>query len=507
MADLGTSGGLQGIYQGDSAQNRPAYIKPKPSTFGDDIIAEMDKQEKRKKDEQDAFDKQLNPFISIDGTKYLPERVPLVKEQSQRVLQEAMKVRGKKGNPLFDENVNKEITKLQELQSKYGREAAYTKEIATKLNGDAKYEYTDDFRIKIGKAIEGTAGLDDKNFISSEMADKAQTFYKYGTPKAQTDLFAFMTPEANKDVQVTKMVNGNYVTTVVKGSEIYNTPEGQESQYQKFLEFTRNGQDPHAKYFLKQAAKQINDNDNLAFQQSLLSKTELEAQEFVAQEAAKLMLQGAMATNKIKTVDEKKRIPTGFNFTNNFQSTSGGGAVGKIWTIGDPIDQPLYEVTAEGKPIIEKPLVKNGKFFSIELVAGAENPKNIYLKGYSDAAIVGLTRNEDTGVAEYATIEIPEKKGKEGRIIPAEKKYVKIGAEDVSSIRNNIGAAQYDASIGKWKKPKEKAAVTKAAAKKTEYKLSELTVDFINRLNDGEVVVVDGVKRVKEGGKLKKVKK
>jgi hypothetical protein len=454
MADLGTSGGLQGIYQGDIAQNRPAYIKPAPKTFGDDIIDIVDKQEKKKKDEEDAFNKQLDPFISIDGSKYLPERVPLVKEQSQRVLQEAMKVRGKKGNVMLDENVNREITKLQELQSKYGRESAYTKEIATKLNGDAKYEYTDEFRVKIGKAIDGTAGLDDKTFISSEMADKAQTFYKYGTPKAQTDLFAFMTPEANKDVQVTKMVNGNYVTTVVKGSEIYNTPEGQESQYQKFLEFTRNGQDPHAKYFLKQATKQINDNDNLAFQQSLLSKTELEAQEFVAQEAAKLMLQGAMATNKIKTVDKTTKIPTGFNFTNNFQSTGGGGAIGKIWTIGDPIDQPLYEVTAEGNPIIEKPLVKNAKFFSLETVAGTENPKNIYLKGYSNAAIVGLTRNEDTGVVEYATIEIPEKKGRGTRIIPAEKKYVNIGAEDISSIRNNIGAGQYDVSIGKWEKPK-----------------------------------------------------
>lgn len=458
MADLGTSGGLQGIYQGDIAQNRPAYIKSTPNTIGDDIIDVVDKQEKKKKDEEDAFNKQLDPFISIDGTKYLPERVPLIKEQSQKVLQEAMKVRGKKGNVMLDENVNREVTKLQELQSKYGREAAYTKEIATKLNGDEKYEYTEEFRKKIGKAIEGTAGLDDKNFISSEMADEAQTFYKYGTPKAQTDLFEFLTPDAKTKVTLKVMQpDGTYKETVTEGSQIYNTKEGQESQYQKFLEFTRNGQDPHAKYFLKEATKQINANDNLAFQQSLLSKTELEAQEFVAQEAAKIMLERAMTTNKLKTADKTTKIPTGFNFTNNFQSTGGGGAIGKIWTVGDPIDQPLYETTAEGKPIIEKPLVKNGKFFSLETVAGAENPKNIYLKGYSDAAIVGLTRNEDTGKVEYATIEIPEKTIK-GVLMPAEKKYVKIGEEDVSSIRNNIGAGQYDVSIGNWKKPKGEAS-------------------------------------------------
>jgi hypothetical protein len=468
MADLGTSGGLQGIYQGDIAQNRPAYIKPAPKTFGDDIVDFVDKQEKKKKDEEDAFNKQLDPFISIDGTKYLPHRVPLIKEQSQKVLQEAMKVRGKKGNVMLDENVNREVTKLQELQSKYGRESAYTKEIATKLNGDAKYEYTEDFRKDIGKAIEGT--IDPEKYVSSEMADEAQTFYKYGTPKAQTELFEFMTPQAEREVILEVMQpNGTYKETVTKGSQIYNTPEGQESQYQKFLEFTKNGQDPHAKYFLKQATKQINDNDNLAFQESLKSLTPLEAQEFVAQEAAKLMLEGAMVTNKLKTADKTTKIPTGFNFTNNFQSTGGGGAIGKIWTVGDPIDQPLYETTAEGKPIIEKPLVKNGKFFSIELVAGAENPKNIFIKGYSNAAIVGLTRDEDTGKVEYATIEIPEKKGREGRIIPAEKKYVKIGAEDISSIRNNIGAGQYDVSIGKWEKPKEKAKkeTPKAAVPKT----------------------------------------
>jgi hypothetical protein len=239
---------------------------------------------------------------------------------------------------------------------------------------------------------------------------------------------------------------------------------------------------------MREAEEGINANDDLVFQENFKDLTPLQAQDFIAQRAADLMLEEAMNTNKQKTVDRRTKIPTGFNFTNNFQSTSGGGAVGKIWTVGDPIDQPLYEVTAEGKPIVEKPLVKNAKFFSLETVAGAENPKNIYLKGYSNAAIVGLTRNEDTGVAEYATIEIPEKKGRGERTIPAEKKYVKIGAEDVSSIRNNIGAGQYDASIGKWKKPKEKKSSSNYEANKKAYmeefglKESDLTEDDIKYL-------------------------
>jgi hypothetical protein len=460
MADLGTSGGLQGIYQGDSAQNRPAYIKPKPNTFGDDIIAEMDKQEKRKKDEQDAFDKQLDPFISIDGSKYLPEKTPIVREQAQRVLQEAYKVRGKKGNVMLDENVNREIIKLQELQNKYGQEAATVRNFEKNvLNSDKANAYTDDAKEYTRKLLDGTSGIGKDEVITSKYYDDRQTYAAYRDGAKRAKHLQFKTPDANTDVSVTKMIGGNYVTVKVKGSEIYDTPEGQESQRAVFEEILKTSTNPYDLGYLTEAQENIDFmmKEDDVFAESFKDMTELEAQGYKVKEASKLMLRDAVNSNKKTTVDSTKRIPTGFNFTNNFQSTSGGGAVGKIWTIGDPIDQPLYEVTAEGKPIVEKPLVKNAKFFSLETVAGAENPKNIYLKGYSDAAIVGLTRNEDTGVAEYATIEIPEKKGRGGRIIPAEKKYVKIGAEDVSSIRNNIGAGQYDATVGNWKKPKEKA--------------------------------------------------
>jgi hypothetical protein len=457
MADLGTSGGLQGIYQGDSAQNRPAYIKPKPNTFGDDIIAEMDKQEKRKKDEQDAFDKQINPFVSIDGTKYLPERVPLIKEQSQRVLQEAYKVKSKKGNVMLDENVNREITKLQELQNKYSREASIANDFQKKMLTDQAFEYDDATKEEVAKAIEGRAGLNDEKYISSDYIDKGRNFTKYRKPEDRAKFLANYAPNAGDEIVTRVMENGVYVDKVTKGSQVYETPEGVASQKERFYNLAKTSQSPFVRGWMREAEEGINANDDLVFQENFKDLTPLQAQDFIAQRAADLMLEEAMNTNKLKTVDRRTKIPTGFNFTNNFQSTGGGGAVGKIWSVGDPIDQPLYETTAEGKPIVEKPLVKNGKFFSIELVAGAENPKNIYLKGYSNAAIVGLTRNEDTGVAEYATIEMPEKKGRGGRIIPAEKKYVKIGAEDISSIRNNIGAGQYDASIGKWEKPKEKA--------------------------------------------------
>jgi hypothetical protein len=458
MADIGTSVGLQGNYIGDSA-NSPAE-KTIDFKFGDVIVEEADRQEKKKKEEQEAFDKQISPFISIDGSKYLPEKVPYVQEQAQRVVQEALKVREKNGNVMLNQNVVDELTKLQQLQNMYGQEAATVRNFEKNvLNSERANAFTDDAKEYTRKLLDGTSGIGKDEVITSKYYDDRQTYAAYRDGAKRAKHLQFKAPDANSDVSVTKMIGGNYVTEKVKGSEIYDTPEGQESQRAVFEEILKTSTNPYDLGYLKEAQENIDFmmKEDDVFAESFKDMTELEAQGYKVKEASKLMLRDAVNSNKKTTVDKTTKIPTGFNFTNNFQLTSGGGAVGKIWTVGDPIDQPLYEVTAEGKPIVEKPLVKNGKFFSLELVAGAENPKNIYLKGYSNAAIVGLTRNEDTGVVEYATIEIPEKKGRGGRIIPAEKKYVKIGAEDVSSIRNNIGAGQYDASIGNWKKPKEKA--------------------------------------------------
>ncbi len=321
MADLGTSGGLQGIYQGDSAQNRPAYIKPKPNTFGDDIIAEMDKQEKRKKDEQDAFDKQLDPFISIDGTKYLPERVPLVKEQSQKVLQEAMKVRGKKGNVMLDENVSREVTKLQELQNKYTREATIANDFQKKMLTDQAFEYDDATKEEVAKAIEGRAGLDDKKYISSDYIDKGRNFSKYRKPEDRAKFLAYYTPNAGEKITTRVMQNGVYVDKVIEGSQIYETPEGVASQRERFYNLAKTSQSPFVRGWMREAEEGINANDDLVFQENFKDLTPLQAQDFIAQRAADLMIEDAKNTNKLKTGDRTTRIPTGSNLEMNF----GGG--------------------------------------------------------------------------------------------------------------------------------------------------------------------------------------
>ncbi len=117
--------------------------------------------------------------------------------------------------------------------------------------------------------------------------------------------------------------------------------------------------------------------------------------------------------------------------------------------------------------------------------------------------VIGFKPNEGGG---YTVLGVKRTKTEtEGNVdeiknIPlTESVYKKIITEnpDADDVMNKLGV-----------KPSVKKEATKAETpKKSEYKLSELTVDFINGLGEGEVVIVDGIKRVKQGSKLKKVKK
>lgn len=506
MADLGTSAGLQGQYRGDSAQNNPAYIKPVENNSGDDIILYLDKQEKKKKDDLAAFEKQVNPYLSIDGSKYLPERVPEVRNQSMKVLQEAMSAKSRTKNVMFDENVQKEITKLQEIQNKYSKEALIANEFQKKMLTDQAFEYDDAVKEDIAKAIEGRAGLDDKKYISSEMIDKGRNFSKYRKPEERVKFLKFHTPEANSEVVVRRMVDGNYIDENVKGSEIYSTPEGVETQRQKFEGLAKSSQNPFVKGYIREAQEEINANDDLVFQENLKDLTPLEAQDFISKKAADLMLKDAINNNKLTTTDKVSKVGTGFSFNNNFQSTAGGGARGKVYNVEPAPIQPMYPAGKDGKPQMDKaPLVKNPKYFAIQSVAQGENAPKVVLGKYKGASVQGVVRDEESGKVKFAYIAIPEKRTRDF-VLPgdeARSAFVPIDDADINNIRTNIGADQYDATIGNWTKKE----TTKTAPKKAEYKLSELTVDFINGLGEGEVVVVDGVKRVKQDGKLKKVKK
>ena len=327
MADLGTSGGLQGIYQGDSAQNNPAYIKPKENKSGDMFIDFLDKEEKKKKDEQDAFDKQLNPFISFDGSKYLIERVPLVQEQAQRLIQEALNAKRQGGgNVMFNPNVNKELTKLQELQNKYGQEAATVRNFEKNiLNSERANAYTDDAKEYTRKLLEGRSGIGKDDIITSKFYDDRQTYAVYRDGEKRAKHLQYKSPDANKEVSVTEMIDGNYVTKKVKGSEIYDTPAGQESQRAVFEEILKTSTNPYDLGYLQEAQENIDlmMKEDDVFAENFKDMTELDAQGYKVKEASKLMLRDAVNSNKKTTVDSTKRIPTGSAFTQNFGGTGG----------------------------------------------------------------------------------------------------------------------------------------------------------------------------------------
>jgi hypothetical protein len=473
MADIGTSVGLQGIYQGDSAQNSPAYKKPDTFKFGDMLVEEADRQEKKKQAEQDAFNKQLNPFISFDGSKYLIERVPLVQEQSQRLLQEALSAKRQGGNVMFNPNVVKELTKLQELQNKYGQEAATVRNFEKNiLNSERANAYTDDAKEYTRKLLEGRSGIDKDDIITSKFYDDRQTYATYRDGEKRAKHLQYKSPDANKEVSVTEMIDGNYVTKKVKGSEIYDTPAGQESQRAVFEEILKTSTNPYDLGYLQEAQENIDlmMKEDDVFAENFKDMTELEAQGYKVREASKLMLRDAINSNKKTTVDKTTKVGTGFQFNNNFQTTAGGGAKGKVYNVEPAPIQPMYPAGKDGKPQMDKDvLVKKPKYFSIQSVAQGENAPKVVLGKYKGASVQGVVRDEDTGKVMFAKIAIPEKKT-QGFVLKgdeARSSFVPIDDADINDIRTNIGADQYDASIGKWEKPKQtKSAPKKEAAKK-----------------------------------------
>jgi hypothetical protein len=202
-----------------------------------------------------------------------------------------------------------------------------------------------------------------------------------------------------------------------------------------------------------------------------------------------------------KTMEDNSE---GGKFELNF--TSGGGGSSKIWNIGDAQEKPLYEVK-DGKKTNK--VIGDYYYHAIQTAAAGENPKKFNIAGNTDVQIEGINVNKKTGKPEYIDITIPAKYDSYGDKIPNTgiKKTVRITEDtEIENLRTNLGKNLYDKTIGAHKPMKDEKAVPKKESKGKQYKLSELTVDFINGLNEGEIIVVDGVKRVKQGGKLKKVK-
>lgn len=161
----------------------------------------------------------------------------------------------------------------------------------------------------------------------------------------------------------------------------------------------------------------------------------------------------ATATRK----DLNPENPRGGGITIN----NGGGGSSKIWTVGDGVLKPLYEMK-DGKKS-DKPI---GDYFyhSIQTSAAGENPKKFNIGGYTDVQIEGVNVNKKTGKVDYIDITIPAKYNKDDELMPGTgiKKVVRIKDDvEVNNLRTNLGEELFDKTIGSHK-PQEKNEVKKA---------------------------------------------
>lgn len=307
MADIGTSVGLQGRYQLRDFE-RPA--PPKESTlpdFAKDVMKmeqdQMEFEEKKKMAKEQEFNAQLKPFISVNPNLYLPERIPEVVDATASLLQTATDAKSRTNNILLDTEFIQKQKELLALQKKYRDENDLATQIAG-LSADKQGEYDPEFIQFASKAVEGKAALDDKNYISLERANKARTFSKYANPALRSRFYEFNTPGANDDVIIDiPDGKGGVIRKTTKGSEIYETQEGRNSQLQKFKDMAVENADPfvmRTTYEVENELNKMMERDE-AFKQKFLGMEAAAAQDFKTNMVANKMLEEAMASNELKT--------------------------------------------------------------------------------------------------------------------------------------------------------------------------------------------------------------
>lgn len=328
MADIGTSVGLQGRYQLRDFE-RPA--PPKESTlpdFAKDVMKmeqdQMEFEEQKRRAKEEEYNAQLKPFISADPTKFLQGRIPEIVDATASLLQTAAEAKSRTNNILLDPEFVKKQKELFILKKKYRDENDLAMEIAG-LSADKQNEYDPKFIQFVSNAIEGKAVLDDENYISLERANKARTFSKYADPSLRAKFYESHTPGANDEVIIDEPDGkGGVIRTVTKGSEIYKTQKGRNSQLQKFKKMAVENTDDFVKRSTFEVESELNKKMEMdeVFRQNFLGMNKIAAEDFKTNMIANKMLEEAMRYNELKkgtTLRKDNRFGISFG--------AGGGAV------------------------------------------------------------------------------------------------------------------------------------------------------------------------------------
>lgn len=186
----------------------------------------------------------------------------------------------------------------------------------------------------------------------------------------------------------------------------------------------------------------------------------------------------------------------------------GGGGQNDKYNFGKPKEVNIREGATFERVKSKNPLEEDTKvpkkkgelvsydYISMQTKVPSENPAMIVEGSEKGVHFQGVYKKKDgSDIAYFKFTENSDGTGKE-ILLPKDK----LKGSTLSDIKTNIGEDDFEkaAAIGKYA-PK--------ASKGKQYKIADVTVDFVNKLKDGEIVVIDGIERVKQDGKLKKVKR
>jgi hypothetical protein len=372
MADIGTSVALQGRYKPDYMDAIRATPESKGG-IGEFVDNEERKAKEREKQTMDA----LKPYMSIDASKYLPNKVSEVDDMAKGIVAKGLELKRQKGanyNISLDPDMQKAISDFNAKSALYQQEKGIVSSLYKEIINDnyAKDEYDPETIEMVSKMMAGEDDVSTSKIFT--MNDAKRTYHAFGTPKAKREYLESMFP-TSETIEVTNMLpDGTKEIIKTSGLQLAQTPEGRDIMYQTALsEFDK--QTPYAKRYAYEIEQELNkrSESDLMLKSMIGSMTLEETAEIIRQRAAQQMVDDAI--NNLKSLDSQRIVGGGSG------GRRGGGSGDKNQAVVNRIVDVLPE-----------DVLKNN-----ELIENIEQAKEWVNQG------IVIKRNESTGKWEQVT--------------------------------------------------------------------------------------------------------
>ena len=446
-SNLGTSTGLQGNYKNDYLENLQLQ-EQKRKNLTDEAFRQQQAEDKQKQLAREA----ISDAVSIPKGRFLPQRDEELKNETVDLM---TYVTNKSSlnpsyNPQNDSDFQKKKLDLMFKAKSYETERQRAEKDVDEMVRNA------DIYDKRG-IEEGLSVLNGNQPFSESMKGKL-----YQVPKVK---------DFSKYTNIEPYIDSSNVFDTLNESKEVILPNGERRVYAAGgYDFTSPEKEAEQ---VNNAIKHVEENRNNPYIQKIISEKEKEVIESAPSKgivieqlpddvfngmvnnlvAAELVKKAKNSEeNKSKYVEKPAPRPPSGGLNLNFNGSGGGSS--SVYNIDKYESKPLYRVE-DGKKTDK--VIGNYTPYSVQTKAAGENAKKLNIAGYNDVQVEQVQVNDETGKPEYFDIVIPARTGKRGKIIPSQKKVVKVTDKEVENFRTNIGSKFYDGTIGSQKPMKSES--------------------------------------------------